>query len=549
MGWKARLLKVQVNLYGIQLAQLYQPDLNMQRTPRILWADDEIDLLKPHVLFLESKGFHVTGVNSGVEALDLFATEVFDLVFLDEQMPGLNGLETLQRMKEQRPHLPVIMITKSEEEQIMEEAIGSKISDYLIKPVNPNQILLSIKKNLDERRLVSEKAMTDYQREFREISMQLMGRLNAADWASIYQRLVYWKLELESSQDEGMKDILEMQFKDANRQFAKFYEQEYPEWMAGPDDDSPTLSHRLLPERLPPVLEKTKDGRPVFLVVIDNLRLDQWRMIEPLLLDKYRVTRNDSYFSILPTATQYARNALFAGLSPAEIARVYPQHWVGEEEEGSKNRHEKELFQAMLKRIGFEGKSDYHKITNLAAGRKLVEQFHQLKGNDLTALVYNFVDMLSHARTEMEVLKELADDEAAYRSLTHSWFEHSALKEMLDKMAEWNARVIITTDHGTIRVSNPVQVKGERTTNSNLRYKVGRNLGYNAKDVFEVRDPEKIGLPRPHVSSSYIFSREDDFLVYPNKFHHFAQYFSDTFQHGGISLEEVIIPWIELETN
>jgi len=544
-----RLLKVQVNLYGIQQAQLYLSDLTMQRTPRILWADDEIDLLKPHVLFLESKGFHMTPVNSGVEALDLLATDVFDLVFLDEQMPGLNGLETLQRIKEQRPHLPVIMITKSEEEQIMEEAIGSKISDYLIKPVNPNQILLSIKKNLDERRLVTEKAMTDYQREFREISMQLMGRLNAGDWTSIYQRLVHWKLELESSQDEGMKDILEMQFKDANRQFAKFYQKEYAEWMAGPDDDSPTLSHRLLPERLPQVLEKAKDGQPVFLVVIDNLRMDQWRMIEPLLLDKYRVAKNDSYFSMLPTATQYARNALFAGLTPAEIARVFPQYWVSEDEEGSKNRHEKALFQAMLKRIGFEGKSDYHKITNLAAGRKLVEQFHQLKGNDVTAVVYNFVDMLSHARTEMEVLKELAEDEAAYRSLTHSWFEHSALKELLDKMAEWNARVVITTDHGTVRVGNPVQVKGERSTNSNLRYKVGRNLGYDAGDVFEVREPEKLGLPRPHVSSAYIFAREDDFLVYPNKYHHFAQYFRDTFQHGGISLEEVVIPWVELETN
>jgi CheY-like chemotaxis protein len=520
----------------------------MQRTPRILWADDEIDLLKPHVIFLESKGFHVTPVNSGVEALEVLVNEVFDLVFLDEQMPGLNGLETLQRIKEQRPHLPVIMITKSEEEQIMEEAIGSKIADYLIKPVNPNQILLSIKKNLDERRLVSEKAMTDYQREFREISMQLMGRLDAADWATIYQRLVHWKLELESSQDEGMKDILEMQFKDANRQFAKFYEQGYAEWMAGPDDDAPTLSHRLLPERLPQILEDSSDDRPVFLVVIDNLRLDQWRMIEPLLLDKFRVKRNDTYFSILPTATQYARNALFAGLTPAEIARVFPENWVGEEEEGSKNRHEKALFQAMLKRIGFEGKSDYHKITNLAAGRKLADQFHQLKDNDLTALVYNFVDMLSHARTEMDVLKELAEDEAAYRSLTHSWFEHSALKEMLDRMTEWNARVIITTDHGTVRVNNPVKVKGERSTNSNLRYKVGRNLGYETGDIFEVRDPEKLGLPRPNVSSAYIFAREDDFLVYPNKYHHFAQYFRDTFQHGGISLEEVIIPWVELET-
>lgn len=519
----------------------------MQRTPRILWADDEIDLLKPHILFLEGKGFHVTAVNSGVEALERLATEVFDLVFLDEQMPGLNGLETLQRIKDQRPHLPVIMITKSEEEHIMEEAIGSKISDYLIKPVNPNQILLAIKKNLDERRLVSEKAMSDYQREFREISMQLMGRLNAADWTSIYQRLIHWKLELGQSEDDSMRDILEMQFKDANRQFAKFFEDHYAEWMAGPGVGTPVLSHRLLPERLPRVWSEVGREQPVYLVVIDNLRLDQWKMIEPLLLQRFRVVHNETYFSMLPTATQYARNALFAGLTPAEIARVYPQYWVDEEAEGSKNRFEAELLGALLSRQGFQEKWTYHKVTNLAGGKKLVDQFHQTSDNKFTAVVYNFVDMLSHARTEMEVLKELAEDEAAYRSLTLSWFEHSALKELLGRMAEQGARVIITTDHGTVRVNNPLRVKGERTTNTNLRYKVGRNLGYESRDVFEVRQPEAMGLPRPQVSSAYIFAREDDFLVYPNNYNHFAQYFRETFQHGGISLEEVIIPWVELE--
>lgn len=519
----------------------------MQRNPRILWADDEIDLLKPHVLFLEGKGYHVTAVNSGVEALEKLGEEVFDLIFLDEQMPGLNGLDTLQRIKEQRPHLPVVMITKSEEEHIMEEAIGSKISDYLIKPVNPNQILLAIKKNLDERRLVSEKALSDYQREFREISMQLMDRLDADEWTAIYQRLVHWKLELEQSEDEGMRDILDMQFKDANRQFAKFYEDHYADWMAGPSDDSPLLSHRLLPERLPRVLSEVNADQPVFLVVIDNLRLDQWKMIEPQLLSRFRVEHNETYFSMLPTATQYARNALFAGLSPAEIARVYPHYWVDEDAEGSKNKFEGELFSALLNRLNLEGKSSYHKVTNLAAGKKLVDQFHQTKDNRITAVVYNFVDMLSHARTEMDVLKELAEDEAAYRSLTLSWFEHSALKELLGRMADQGARVIITTDHGTVRVNNPIRVKGERSTNTNLRYKVGRNLGYAASEVFEVRQPEAMGLPRPQVSSSYIFAREDDFLVYPNNYNHFAQNFRDTFQHGGISLEEVIIPWVELE--
>lgn len=518
----------------------------MQRTPHILWADDEIDLLRPHILFLEQRGFEITPVNSGDAALDAVKEKPFDLVFLDEQMPGLNGIETLLKLKELRPHLPAIMITKSEEEHIMEEAIGAKISDYLIKPVNPNQILSAIKKNLDVKRLVSERAMSDYQREFRELTMRMMGRLDAADWVEIYERLTHWRVELSRSEDTGMQEVLDMQYTDADRQFARFVEGEYAEWMAGPGEDVPTVSHRLLPERLPVALSEA-EGRPTYLVVIDNLRLDQWKVIEPLISDAFRVVRSEPYMAMLPTATAYARNALFAGLTPAEIARIYPDLWVGEEDEGGKNMHEDKLFGNLLSRLDVEGRHGYFKVTNLAAGRNLLDNFHQTRDNRITAIVYNFVDMLSHARTEMEVIKELADDEPAYRSLTLSWFEHSPLREMFNLMASYGARVIVTTDHGTIRVNNPVQVRGERNTNSNLRYKVGRNLGYDASDVFEVREPEKFGLPRPNISSAYIFAREKDFLVYPNNQNHFVQYFRDTFQHGGISMEEMIVPWIELE--
>ena len=523
---------------------------HMTRQPHILWADDEIDMLKPHIIFLEAKGYSVTPVNSGVEALDMVGEELFDLVFLDENMPGINGIETLQRIKKMRPHLPVIMITKSEEEHIMEEAIGSKISDYLIKPVNPNQILLAVKKCLDGKRLLSEKVMTDYQRDFRELGMKMMDRMEADDWYEVYGRLTHWTLELEKSDDDSIQEVLSMQFEDANRQFGKFVESHYESWVQQGDGsgqgDVPLLSHRVLPHYLPEAIE-TAGGRQVFLVVIDNLRLDQWRTIEPMLKNIFSIVRDDKYMSILPTATQYARNALFAGMMPADIQRLHPDYWITEEDEGSKNKYEAELLKSLLDRLGIEGKTSYHKVTNLAAGRKLADQFHETKGETLTTLVYNFVDMLSHARTDMEVIKELADDEAAYRSLTLTWFEHSALKELLDKMAAANGRVIVTTDHGTVKVNNDIKVRGDRSTNSNLRYKVGKNLGYEKKEVFAAMDPEKFGLPKNHVSTGYVFARERDFFVYPNNYHQFVKYFKDTFQHGGVSLEEVIVPFAILD--
>ena len=513
--------------------------------PHILWADDEIDLLKPHIMFLEEKGYDVTGVNSGVEALEEVEVNSFDVVFLDENMPGIHGIETLQRIKDKRPELPVIMITKSEEEHIMEEAIGSKISDYLIKPVNPHQILLAVKKTLDNRRLQGEQAQSTYMREFRELAMKLGGRLNADEWTEIYKRLCHWHAELGGSGDSGMLEILENQHAEANQQFARFVEAHYEHWMTGLEQ-APMMSHRLLPEWLPEAV-KGAEGRPVFLVVIDNLRWDQWRTIAPSLGTDWTVKEEKSYFSILPTATQYARNALFAGMTPGDIARVMPKLWIGEHEQGSKNAHEEALQKALFDRLGIAGKTSYHKITNLQAGKRLADKFHELKGQQITTVVYNFVDMLSHARSEMDMIKELADDEAAYRSLTLSWFAHSPLKDMMDAMAQMGGRMILTTDHGTMRVDHPVEVRGDRETNSNLRYKVGRNLGYDPDEVMEVRHPERVGLPKPNVSSSYIFAKTRDFLVYPNNAAKYTKTFRDTFQHGGVSMEEVIIPWVVLD--
>ena len=512
----------------------------------ILWADDEIDLLRPHVLFLEEKGYIVDTVNNGLDAVDRVGKQDYDIVFLDENMPGLSGLETLSRIKTMSPSTPVIMITKSEEETIMEEAIGSKISDYLIKPVNPNQILLSIKKNLDMRRLVSEKTTTDYQREFRQLGMRLGDRMNVQEWMKLYEELVRWELELSTSDDQGMAEILRSQWAEANEQFSRFVMDNYIDWVNGQTGDAPLLSHQLFKAKVAPLIG-TKPDEPVYMVLIDNLRLDQWRTIEPLVSELFKVEEQSLFFSILPTATQYARNALFAGLMPAEIEKRFPGKWIGEEEEGSKNANEEEFLGAHLQRLGKNVKYSYHKITNLVQGHKLAESLDNLAGKALNVILYNFVDMLSPARTEMEVIRELAEDEAAYRSLTRSWFMHSPLFDILKGIAQRGSRMVITTDHGTIRVRTPSKIVGDRNTNSNLRYKHGRNLSYEARDVYVVKDPDKARLPKANVSTSYVFTRNDQYFVYPNNYNHFVNMYRNTFQHGGISMEEMIVPVITLK--
>jgi CheY-like chemotaxis protein len=510
---------------------------------RILWVDDEIEMLKPHILFLEQKGYLVDTTNNGAEGLEMVAKQAYDIVFLDEQMPGLSGIETLEKMKDGYPGLPVVMITKSEEETIMEEAIGSKISDYLIKPVNPKQILLSLKKNLEERKLVSEKTTMQYQQEFSPLGMKISGELDHNEWADVYKRLVRWELELEKSTDSGIKEILNMQKLEASKIFAKFIENNYIGWINGKSSNRPILSHTVLKEKLFP---KLNGGKPLFLILIDNLRYDQWKVIQPKIEESYRVVNDQIFYSILPTVTQYARNAMFAGLMPLEIERKYPQYWVSEEEEGTKNQFEDKLIEENLKRYGKNVKMSYTKVLNLTVGKKLVDNLPNLMGNNLNVIVYNFVDMLSHARTEMEIIRELADDEPAYRSLSVSWFEHSPLKDIIEYLGEKGADVIITTDHGSVKVNDPVKVLGDRNTNTNLRYKTGRALQFNPKEVFEVKNPNDIFLAKTNVSSSYIFCKRNDFFAYPNNYNYYVNYYKNTFQHGGISMEEILIPYIEL---
>ena len=510
----------------------------------ILWVDDEIDLLRPHILFLQEKGYEVVTVTNGNDAIGQVSERAFDLIFLDENMPGLSGLETLSRIKTLRPDVPVVMITKSEEENIMDQAIGSKIADYLIKPVNPNQILLSIKKHTQTRELVSQKTTRDYQAEFSNISLRINSARNFDDWCEIYRKLVYWELELEASAGAEMEEILLFQKNEANREFAKYVSQNYLGWFDEKNAAKPLLSPSVMKNTIFPLLDK---GEKVVFIVIDNLRLDQWQVIYQLVKDYLTVLNDELYCSILPTATQFARNALFSGLMPMEIGQLVPDLWISEEEEESKNQYEEELLRRQLSRAGKNAKTFYEKVNNLKAGRKLLEDIPSLLRNDLVVLVYNFVDLLSHARTEMEVIRELAVDEPAYRSLTLSWFQHSYLFDLIKALAAHPVTFVITTDHGSVRVANPVKVVGDKKTSVNLRYKQGRNLNYNPKEVFEIRQPARAHLPAAGVTSSYIFATGYDFLVYPNNYNYFVNYYRNTFQHGGISMEEMLIPLITLQ--
>lgn len=507
---------------------------------KILWADDEIDLLKPHILFLKAKGYDVTTVSNGRDAIDALDREPFSLVLLDENMPGISGLETLDLINQGHPEVPVIMITKSEEENIMDQAIGNRIADYLIKPVNPNQILLSIKKNLHSREIVTEQTSSDYRQEFQHISGDINRAATMEEWMEVYRQLVRWELKLAETDNSSMEEMLLMQKRDANSNFCKFVKRNYEDWITG--DDHPLMSHEVFRRRVFPLLD---NGDKVCFFLIDNFRLDQWKEIQPLVSEFFNVNE-DLYTTILPTSTQYARNAIFAGLMPADIARMYPEYWVEEDENEGLNVYEKQLVQTQLDRFRRKEKFTYYKLNDSTASDKLLSLINSNKDMPLHVVVLNFIDMLSHARTESKMIRELANSDAAYRSITESWFRHSGAIEIFRRLAELGYKVILTTDHGTIRVDNPIKVVGDRNTNTNLRYKVGKNLNYNPKQVYEIHNPKKYGLPAPNLSSIFIFATNEDFFSYPNNYNYYVQYYTGTFQHGGISLQEMLVPLVTL---
>ena len=508
----------------------------------LLWVDDEIELLKAYVIFLEKKEYEVVTATNGQDALDLCRERSFDLIFLDENMPGLSGLETLSRIKEFCPTVPVVMVTKSEEENIMDQAIGSKIADYLIKPVNPNQIFLTLKKHLHKRAIEAEVTNTGYQQNFSKIGMQINDSYTLEDWMDVYKRLVYWELEL-SETDSEMSDMLNMQKAEANNEFAKFVRKNYLHWIQN-SDERPIMSPDIFKKVVFPLLNQ---GEKVFLVVFDNFRYDQWREIAKELADDFNFDEQ-LCLSILPTATQYARNAIFSGLMPSQIAEMFPDLWVDEDEEEGKNLNEEPLIQTQLDRYRRKNSFSYFKLNNSSDSEKLVERFKNVMNNDLNVLVINFIDMLSHARTESRMVRELASDERAYRSITASWFRNSPVRELFKELAQTDARIVVTTDHGSIRVSNPIKVIGDKNTNTNLRYKLGKNLSYNPKQVYEVKAPKAAFLPSPNISTAYIFAQNDDFFAYPNNYNYYVNYYKNTFQHGGISMEEMLVPLVTMQS-
>lgn len=506
---------------------------------KILWADDEIDLLKPHIMFLKNKGYDVTTVSNGRDALDALDHDLFNLILLDENMPGLSGLETLSRINQSHPEVPVIMITKSEEENLMNQAIGNQIADYLIKPVNPNQILLSIKKNLHSGELVAAQASSSYQQEFQKISANINMASSVEDWMEVYRQLVYWELKLAET-DTAMGELLLMQKRDANSNFCKFVKREYEGWVQS--DNHPLMSHEIFKRRVFPLLDK---GEKVCFILIDNFRLDQWRVLQPLVAEWFTADE-ELYTTILPTSTQYARNAIFAGLMPLQIASMYPQYWVEKDEDEGLNIHESQLIKTQLDRFRRKEQYSYNKLNDSSAGEKFLQKLNQLKDIPLNVVVLNFIDMLSHARTESKMIRELANSDAAYRSLTESWLRHSSSLDIFKRLADLGYKVIVTTDHGTIRVDNPIKVVGDKNTNTNLRYKVGKNLNYNPRQVYEMHNPKKFGLPAPNLSSTFIYACNEDFFSYPNNYNYYVQYYTGTFQHGGISLQEMLVPLVTL---
>ena len=520
---------------------------------QLLWVDDEIELLKAHILFLRNKGYEVTTVSNGTDAIDQCRQQTFDLVLLDEMMPGLSGLETLQKIKEISPITPIVMVTKSEEENIMDQAIGSKIADYLIKPVNPSQILLTLKKNIHRKEIVTEVTQSGYQQNFLDISTKISDCKTSADWIDIYKRLVHWELEL-SDTESNMTEMLHTQKEDATNGFAKFIKKHYLDWVqpqgsgkparqsSAPADDRPMMSNDIFKRKIFPLLDQ---GEKVFMIVIDNFRFDQWRVLSQEIGDMFDIDE-DMYYSILPTATQYARNAIFSGLMPIQIATMFPELWVDEDEEEGKNLNEGPLIQTQLERYRRHNTFSYHKVNDSPAAEAFMQQLNNLKKNDLNVVVFNFIDMLSHARTESKMVRELANNESAYRSITRSWFRHSVMADLFRQLAQTDYKIVLTTDHGSIRASKPIKIIGDRNTNTNLRYKLGKNLSYNPKEVFLIKNPQQAQLPAPNLSTTYVFATGADFFAYPNNYNYYVSYYKDTFQHGGISLEEMLIPVVTL---
>jgi CheY-like chemotaxis protein len=513
---------------------------------KILWVDDEIELFRPHIRFLKEKGYAVNTATNGEDAIAMVRHNGFDLVFLDEMMAGLGGLRTLAEIKDIRPNLPVVMVTKNEEESLMEEAIGVKISDYLIKPVNPSQVFIACKKFLEGKKITGAAVSKDYIQEFNAISVALMNDLDYKQWIDIYTRLVEWDIELDQHAELGLKQTLVDQTRECNLAFGKYVEKNYRNWVEQ-TANRPALSVEVVDRFVVPHLQGNKS---VILFVIDCLRLDQWLVMESLLHEYFLISK-DYYFSILPTATPYSRNAIFSGSYPSDVEVRFPDLWEkSEDDEHSRNRYERQFLDKLLERrkISLKPEPKYVKILDVEFGRSIENNINSYAQTKLTSIVVNFVDMLAHGRSDSTLLKEIAPDESAYRSLTKSWFVHSSLFGMLRTLSKnKNVTVLLTTDHGSIRSLRGSKVLGDREASTNLRYKYGRNLKSEEKAAIFVKNPLEFKLPKRGVAINYIIAKEDYYFVYPTDYHKYLNQYRDSFQHGGVSMEEMILPVVRLE--
>ncbi|MEE9442263.1 MAG: bifunctional response regulator/alkaline phosphatase family protein [candidate division Zixibacteria bacterium] len=506
---------------------------------KILWVDDEIDMLEAHISFLTQRGFEVTPCSSGDDAIDAISKDEYDLVLLDEMMPGKDGLQTLVEIKDIRPHLPVVMVTKSEEESLMEEALGQKIDDYLTKPVNPSQVLMAIKKHVQSKKIVTGKLGQRYITDINRINMNLAGAAEWSDWAEAYITLCEWYLELDKYPDEGLAEIQKGTYKEWNNQFARYYEKNYENWVN--DKNRPPLSPDVVDENVIPRLES---GERVVFIVIDCMRMDLWLKLEQLLADLYHI-EHKHYFSIIPSATPFARNAIFSGKFPIKVAKMYPDDWKAyPDDEVSRNKREGELLENQLKEknVSVQNGSKYIKVLNVYEGEGLAKRVESCLASQLVALVVNFVDVLTHGRSSNVLLKEIVPDEAAFRSLMTTWFEHSTLFETLKMLARKNVTVVITSDHGSTLCSRGTIAHGKRDTSTNLRYKYGDNLNCNPREALLIKNPDRYQLPSFTLATTYIITREDFYFVYPNKYNEYQKHFQNSFQHGGITMDEIILP-------
>ena len=505
---------------------------------RILWVDDEVELLEPHLLFLRQRDYQVDTASHGDDALELIRREPYDLVLLDEQMPGRRGLEVLEELRKEAPHVRVVMVTKSEEDQTMQEAIGRQVDDYLVKPASPRQVLSVVTRLLQGSRLQQQLAAQDFAGRFAELSQDKDRAEHWRDFFRLYSELVDWELRLEDAGESGLVDSVRALRVDLRREFGGHVRVEYPRWLRAEPDGRPTLSTDVVRRWL---LPRIGDG-PVIFMIIDCLRLDQWRAMKALLTDVFEIDE-DLYSSILPTATPYSRNALFSGKYPDQIAERYPDWWA--RDEGSLNAFEDELFTRHLKELtGRDVGVVYEKVfTDAQAGELEARVRNAFKTDSVISLVFNFVDLLIHGRSDSNLLMEVARDVPALRALTRQWFERSAALRILREAAAEGVEVVLTTDHGSILCERPVTVFARRDATDNLRYKFGQDLRAEEPDaVMAVNDETELRFPAGSLATNYLIGLEDYFFVYPTKLREYQARYKNSFLHGGISPEEMILP-------